>query len=167
MPVSVNDISEEFTPEEGETLNEASVNIFRSVRGVIKNFGFRSLSLEDATPAGWNQFTVARLSMAITALALNVCDRYLFAEIDGQRTKLAELEGAVTAEALLPFFPGSLYGDDATEAFSVDATSEEANPDSELALGNVRVLIAFRPSPFAELIQIEVTNVPITTPLAA
>lgn len=159
-------LTREFTRADGETLNEAGVNIFRTVFGQIQNYGFRSLASDTNFPQ-WYQFTNSRLVMAIVAKAIAVSTRYTFAQIDGQRKKLAQYEGDLVGEAFMPYFTaGSLYGSTPSQAFSVDATSVEANPDSALAEGTVRALCAIRPSPFAEVIEVQIINTPITTTLA-
>lgn len=165
LPRTVIDLSNTFSAAEHETLNDAEVNAFKSVYGQVQNYGFRSLALKDDYPS-WYQFSASRLLMAITAKATATAQRFLFSEIDGQRTKLAELEGAVKTEALAPYYPGSLYGNTSAEAYSVDATSVTANTDEDIANGDITVLVAVRVSPFAEYVQIVISNTPITGTIA-
>lgn len=167
IPTHVLEIENEFEDADIETLNAAGVNVFKSVFGQVQNYGFRS-SADPDTLAAWYQFSNSRLVMAVVAKCQAVATRYVFAEIDGQRKKLAQFQGDLVGEAFLPFYnSGSLYGESPGEAFSVDAISVEANPDSQLAEGTVRALCAIRPSPFAETISIELINSPITSALSA
>lgn len=166
IPTSqVADLSNEFNEDDRETLANASVNTFARVDGQIQNYGFRSLASIDDTVSWW-QFSASRLLMAIQAKATAVAKRFVFAQVDGKRHMLAKLEGDVEGEALKPYYlAGSLFGETESEAFQVDAKSQTANPNTQLAQGIVRVLIAVRVSEFAELIQLEISNVPITNPL--
>lgn len=167
LPRTVIDLAESFSTDIGEALNSVGVNLFRSISGVIQNYGYRSLSLQDADP-GWWQFSNSRLIMAIVARGITISRDFVFAEIGADRRTLARYEGRVRGEALLPYYKaGSLYGNTADEAFSVDATSIAANPDSEIALGNIRCLVAVRPSAFAEAVSFVISNVPISQSLAA
>jgi hypothetical protein len=164
-PRSVLDLSNSFTDVEVDTLADGNVNVFHEMFGSLWNFGWRSLADSAEDPA-WLQFSASRLIMAIIGKSLSVASRYLFSEIDGQRRKLAQFEGDLVGTVFLPYYTaGSLYGTTPEEAFSVDVISVEANPDEDLAQGRVRALCVVRPSPFAESIEFQITNVPITQPI--
>lgn len=162
LPKTVIDLSNSFTAEQGETLNDAAVNIFRSINDTIQNYGYRSLADKDALPSWW-QFSASRVVMAVTAQTKAVLDRYVFSQIDGKRLKLAEIEGAVKTSAVDPYYSiGALYGETAADAYSVDATSVAANTDQDIANGEISVIIAIKASPFAEYITFTVNNSAIT-----
>lgn len=156
----------EFTTTAADALNDGSVNVFRVIFGNIELYGFRTL-VTKATDQNWWQFTTARLYMAIATRSDIPLESTVFAQLDGQRRRLAQLEGEV-AGVLLGFYnDGALYGTTPVEAFTVDATSPSVNPDLQLADGIVRVRVAVRMSPFAEMVQMELSKVAISEALPA
>jgi Phage tail sheath protein subtilisin-like domain len=154
----------EYGGTEAEDLNEAGVNLFRDIYGDIELYGYRSLSLKDTDPNWW-MFNHARLFIGIKAICQAVAETVVFAEIDGQRKRLAQFEGDLVGELLPLYTAGSLYGATPDEAFMVDAVSTIANPDEQLAEGIVRANVAVRMSPFAEYVIIPITKVAITDAL--
>lgn len=159
-------IEAEFLGSEAQALNDGGVNLFRNVYGTTKLYGYRSLSLLSSNQDWW-QFNHARLYIGIVAKCNEVAEAYVFDEVDGQRRRLAAFEGDLVGELLPLYNAGSLYGTTPDEAFIVDAVSLQANPDAQLAQGIIRALIGVRMSPFAELVRIQITKVPITEALAA
>jgi hypothetical protein len=157
-------ISFEFGGTEAEDLNDGGVNLFRNIYGSLELYGYRSLSLKDTDPNWW-MFSHARLYIGIVARCQKVAESVVFAEIDGQRRRLAQFEGDLVGQLLPLYTAGSLFGATPDEAFMVDAVSLQANPDAQLAEGIVKALVAVRMSPFAELVVIPITKVAITEAL--
>jgi phage tail sheath protein FI len=157
-------LAQSFTSAEADALNDGGVNMFRSVYGVIELYGYRSLAPKDDDPEWW-QLTAGRLYMAIAAYCEPALQRALFAQLDGTRTRLGQLEGEVGSVLLGLYNQGALYGADPTQAFRVDATSLNVNPDEQLAQGIVKVAVEVRMSPFGEIVRLELMKTSITTPL--
>lgn len=162
---SVLGLTREFTDAEVTTLNAANVNVWRTIATTPQNYGFRTLGDGSALPQ-WQQLQASRVVMAVAAKAQAVLNTYLFASFDGQRKRLAALEGDIKGQALAPYYPSALYGDTAEAAYRVDATSEAVNSDADLADGDVAVQISLRPSPHAEMITATISSQSIATPLA-
>lgn len=159
-------LTKEFSDVDRETLNTNGAALYSNIYGEVKLYGFRSLALLSAD-ANWWMFSHARLFIGIQAACNRVAEGVVFDEIDGQRRRLAQFEGDLVGVLLPLYNAGSLYGSTPDEAFIVDAKSTLANPDSQLASGTVKANVGVRMSPFAELVQIPVTKVPITEKLAA
>lgn len=95
--------------------------------------------------------------MQIAAEADALGETYLFDEIDGQGRLIASYGGALTA-MLMPYWNiGSLYGTTAEEAFQVDV-GPSVNTPTTIADKQLRALVMVRPSPFAEMITIEIVK---------
>lgn len=160
------DVAESFLTADADALNDGSVNVFRTVYGNVELYGFRTLVRKDTDPQWW-QFSAARLYMAIAARSEVPLQAAVFAQIDGGRTRLAQLEGELTGVLLGLLNEGALYGGSPTEAFSVDATSQGTNPDAQIATGTVRAVVNVRMSPFAEVVRMELSKTAITDNLPA
>lgn len=146
-----------------DQLNTAGVNVIRSMFGgaAIRNYGWRSLSDPVSKP---NQVDagVGRYLMSLTARAFNVGEQYVFAKIDGQGHLLSAYQGALTALCQTDWEAGDIYGLTTRDAFNVD-TGPTVNTPTVLANNEIRANIAVRPSPDAELVTIQIVNVPITS----
>lgn len=153
-------VSREWTDTERETLNAAGVNVLRQVGSDVQLYGFRSLANPVTAPA-WLSLAAVRLRMAIAAEAVFIGEHYLFAQLDGRGKKLAEFNGALVGMLLGHYNADALYGEQPSEAFSVD-TGPGVNTPTTLAAGELRAVLAIRVSPFAELVTIEIVKVAIT-----
>jgi hypothetical protein len=156
------DLTAAFTDVERENLNDAGVDIARSVYGQIQTYGYRTLAPQDT---GWLSLANARLNMEIVAKAEAIGERYVFSQIDGRRVKISQF-GAELSSMLVPYYEaGSLYGASADEAFYVDVGSA-VNTDETIANGELHAVIGARMSPFAEYVVIEIVKVAADQALA-
>lgn len=147
-----------WTDAERETLNTASVNVIREQYGQRKVYGFRSLVNGETSPA-WRDFTAARMVMAITAQADAIGERFMFRTIDGRGFTIGEFGASLAAMLRAHYDRGALYGDVADEAYRVDVGPSVNTPES-IAAGELRAVIAFRVSPTAEYVVVELVKAP-------
>lgn len=158
-------LTQSWTDDEREDLNDAGVNVTREVFGGIRAYGYRTLVDPDDDP-NWVSLGTARLFMAIRAKGANIAERYVFAELDGRGRTLASFAGDLVG-MLVPYFEaGSLYGDTPADAFIVDVGTQINTPE-RLANRELHAVISLRVSPFAELVVLEIANVPTTEVIAA
>jgi phage tail sheath protein FI len=161
------DLTGRFLDSEYEQLNEAGANMARVIYGGVETYGYRSLA-DPATTIGlnWIAFTWARLNMAIVARAHVVGDRYVFAQLDGRRRKIAQF-GSELRAMLIPFYEaGALYGATADEAFQVDV-GDQVNTEETIANGELHAHLKVRMSGMAEAVIIEIVKVAPAEALAA
>lgn len=155
------DVANSFGAVDRESLNSSGVNLFRSILGTVRLYGYRTLAI---TPSGWVQLSNQRLRMLITARALVIGEDFPFDEIDGRGRKLAEFRGALSGMLQDYFLDGSLYGDRPEEAYAVDVAS--VNTPTTIANGELHARVLLRMSPFAELVDILIVKVPVTDSVA-
>lgn len=153
-------VTQTWLDADRETLNEAGVNVGRNIRGVIQNYGYRTLA-NPSTDEHWVQLSKARTHMAIIARGDAIAERYVFSQIDGKGLKASEFEGELAGMLLEYYSLGALYGDTPEEAFDVN-TGPQVNTPERIADGELRAVLAVRTSPFAELVTLEVVAVPAT-----
>lgn len=143
-----------------ESLNNVGVNVIRMQYGVPRIYGWRSLA-NPVTETQWLPFGNVRLLMEIAALADEIGEQFLFAEMDGQRRTVNRFGAALTG-MLIPYWEeGSLYGLTPGEAFAVDVGTS-VNTPATMANNELRAILSLRMSPFAEMVTIEIVKVPIT-----
>lgn len=149
-------VSRSYSDADRTTLNANSVNLLRAMYNGVRVYGYRTLA--DATnDPNWINLGNARLFMAIQARGDAVAERFVFAQLDGQRTKINEF-GGVLSGMLLPFWAsGSLYGMTPEEAFSVNV-GPNVNTEATIADGQLRANIALKMSPFAEEVVLELVK---------
>lgn len=151
-----------------ETLNDGGINVIRDVydNGTFQLYGYRTTVDPDGEEAGWLAASNSRLRMEISNRADIVGDGFAFDQIDGAGLKIAEWGGALKGMLLEYWEKGSLYGVTPDEAFVVDV-GPAINTEESLAALKLRAAIAVRMSPFAEMVEIDITKVAITDAVAA
>jgi len=155
-----------FSDAERESLLLAGVNTARAVYGVVESYAFRSLVDPNGTRAPWLQLNHARTNMAIVAKSAAVGEEIIFSQLDGKGHTIAKFNGMLAGMLKELYDEGALYGDEPTEAFTVN-TGPAVNTPATLAEGLLKAVLAVRMSPHGELIAIEIVKVPITVALAA
>lgn len=154
----------EWTDTVRERLNLRGITVIRPVYGAVRVYGWRTAAPEGTS--SWVNAGHARTRMAITAEADALGEAFLFAQIDGRGQKVAEFGGALNGMLQRFYANGSLYGESAAEAFSVDV-GPGVNTPTTLGNNELRAVLTVRVSPFAEVATIEIVKVPITENLAA
>jgi hypothetical protein len=152
-----------------QDLNAAGVDMLRVINGILGIYGARTLADPATKPLKWKASN-QRLEMLIKAECGEVGQQFQFREIDGQGITLAAWHGALTERMLRLYNRGDLYPDPLDRrpetAFVVE-TGPTVNTAALIADGILSAEIAYRPSSFAELVRVKVTNVGTATPIAA
>ena len=143
-----------------DALNTKGVNVIRYVNGQVKIFGWRSLANPNVTP-GWVGLGTTRYLQNLAYRCWNIGQSYLFQLIDGQGRLISRYAGALAALLMSDYNAGEIYGSSPSDAFTVDA-GPTVNTPSTLSQNMLIANIAVRPSPMAELVKIQIVNVPIT-----
>jgi hypothetical protein len=145
-----------------QALNNKGIASYRTVEDSIRLYGYRTLAdMTDPESAAWESFAAARLRMVIIADLDAVGEDFVFDQVDGRGQKTAEFNGAISGMLQQYWARGALYGDAASDAYSVDV-GPTVNTPTTLANNELHAKVGLRVSPFAELVYIEVTKVPIT-----
>lgn len=148
-----------------DTLNNAGVNIFRSMFGGIRLYGFRSL----ANPSSGQPYLQAsqdRYIMGLRARLSAAAESFAFQKIDGQGHIFLKLQGALSGVLLEDYAADELYGDTPQDAFYVDV-GESVNTSDTVSRGELHAVVGVRVAPFAELVIVEIAKIPITQTLPA
>jgi phage tail sheath protein FI len=150
----------QLTDSDRETLNTAGVNALIMKYGGVRIYGWRSLANPSTEPE-WANWGNARLITEIVALADQIGEGFLFDEIDGQGRTISAFGAALTG-ILMPFWDiGSLYGATPDQAFVVDV-GPNVNTPTTIQNRELRAVIMVRPSPFAEMVTIELVKQLVT-----
>jgi hypothetical protein len=155
------DLTQSFTDEDLETLNDGAVTAARVISGVVTTYGDRTI-VNPTTEPNWASFAASRLVMGVAALADEVLSDYDFEQIDGRRLVFKKLEGDLAGRACMPYYlANSLYGQTPEEAFSVN-TCPDVNTETTIAANEIKAQIAIRVSPLGEVLTVEIVKVPTT-----
>lgn len=160
----VSGFNETYSGSDRSTINNAGVNTFSNRFGTYENYGFVSSVLPTTDVTFW-QFNHFRLRMAIGAESNAIGETFVFSQLDGAGTDILSfnhqlqsmLGGFLAAGALFGTQPGT-----PTAAFSVD-TGPTVNTPQTMQAGQLNANLYVRMSPYAQLVTIEITTVPITT----
>lgn len=147
-----------------DTLNTAGVNVIRMLFGDPTIYGYRSLADPVNNPY-WVPLGTVRYLMGLAARAWAVGQQFMFDQIDGQGHTISAYQGALVSLCQADWTAGEIYGSTPGEAFNVD-TGPGINTPAVLAGNELRAAISVRPSPMAELVTIQIVNVPITQAVA-
>lgn len=146
------------------SLDDAGANIGRIFYGIDGpvEYGNRTPRSRSTDPV-WAEASGSRLAMAIAARGDEIMRGYVHRR--APRVTLAQMQNEL-GQMLEGFRrAGALYGETPAEAFSVDATSNQANPPAQLEQGLAKALISFRTSPSPARVRLEITRVSITNTL--
>lgn len=149
-----------FSDSQRDTLNVSGINVIRSMFGGFRVYGNRSLA-DPVNSPNWIEFTVSRYFMWLSSRSAIVAENYEFEPIDGAGHLQSDYASDLGALCQSDYSAGILFGDTAEAAYSVD-TGDSVNTPTTIALGQLRAVVAARPSPTAEVISILLVNTPIT-----
>lgn len=144
-----------------DQLNTAGVNVIRNMNIGIRIYGWRSLADPISQP-NLLDLSISRYLMGLVARCFNVGEQFVFKPIDGQGHLISAYGGALTALCQADWESGQIYGLVASDAFAVDVGAS-VNTPTVLAGNELRANVTVRPSPDAELVTIQIVNVPITS----
>lgn len=142
-----------------ELLNNAGINVARILNGQVVSYGYRTLA-DPAQPTQVLLLSNARLIMAIIDQATTIGNGYVFRQIDGRGLLFADFAGDLAAMLNRFYTEGSLYGDTAADAFSVDVGSA-VNTPTTIAADELHAALALKLSPYAEKVPIKIVSTPI------
>lgn len=154
-----------WTDTQRGDLNDNAVNVIMLRPNTnYEVYGWRTL-VNAVTDPNWINLGNSRLFMAIAADADAVAENFTFKVIDGQGHVIGDFGGSLTGMLLRWFQNGNLYGQSASEAFSVDVGAQ-VNTVQTIALNELHAVLNVRMSPFGERVIIEVVKTPITQEVA-
>lgn len=149
-----------------DMLNTAGFNTIRVIAGSgVELYGYRTLC-NPSLDTTWLALSNQRLREQIIIQAKAIADDFVGRQIDGKGRVVAQFGNQLKAMLMQHFLDGALFGTDpnGTDAFSVDTGADVNTPDT-LANNELHAAIGVRMSPFAELVVIEISAVPITQSL--
>lgn len=157
--VSVVGLERALSKEEINTLDADAVNSSRFVRGVAQLFGWRSLSIDEAN---WRFLTYqdlaneleARGEAALEALPFETPDAIAFQQATNELDAVA---GPIARDR-------GLYAGPNDPGWEVD-TGPAVNTPNTIALGEIRAVLSYRPSPVGQLVRLTLRKVPLTSEL--
>jgi hypothetical protein len=149
-----------LTDADRQELNAAGLNVSIVKYGGVRTYGWRSCASPASEP-DWVNLGNSRLLMEIAAKSDEIGELYIFQEIDGQGVLMSKFGGSLVAMLMGYYNDGSLYGATADQAFFVD-TGPSVNTPQTIQNLELRAVIGIRPSPFAEMITIEVVKSQVT-----
>jgi hypothetical protein len=140
-------------------LSNAGVNIARVIQGVVETYDYVSVASPQVLPA-WRSFGSARTAMLIMAQCADIGESYFGSVLDGKGHTIHAFGGAIEGILKSLWDRDALYGNETGDAYRVDVDS--VNTPVSLAALELHALVAFRVSPFAEYVVIDIVNTPIT-----
>jgi len=152
-------VSQVYIPADRLALSNAGVNVARLIQGVVETYDYVSAASPQALPA-WRSFGSARTAMLIMAQCADIGEAYFGALLDGKGHTLHAFGGAIEGILKALYDRDALYGNETGDAYRVDVDS--VNTPATMAALELHALVAFRVSPFAEYVVIDIVNTPIT-----
>lgn len=149
-----------LTDADRQELNAAGLDISIVKYGGVRTYGWRSCA-NPTTEPDWVNLGNSRMLMEISARADEIGEMYIFQEIDGQGTLMSKFGSSLVGMLMDYWNSGSLFGATVDQAFFVD-TGPSVNTPTTIQNLELRAVIGVRPSPFAEMITIEVVKSQVT-----
>jgi phage tail sheath protein FI len=139
-PRYANGLTHEWTRQEREELNNANINVARTMpTGSIETYGNRTLAAE--TEPAWQEVSSARLFMFIDSEGEALLEAAVFKNIDPKNILLSTVEGELIG--FLKSLGGQLY------SYSV-STGPDVNTEATKKAKEVRANVEVKPSQIAE-----------------
>lgn len=152
-------LSQSYIPADRLTLSNAGVNVARVIQGVVETYDYVSAASPTVLPA-WRSFGSARTAMLIMAQCADIGEAYFGSLLDGKGHTIHAFGGSIESVLKSLFDRDALYGNETGDAYRVDVDS--VNTPITMAALELHALVAFRVSPFAEYVVIDIVNTPIT-----
>jgi hypothetical protein len=152
-------LSQSYIPSDRLNLSNGGVNIARVIQGVVETYDYVSAASPQALPA-WRSFGSARTAMLIQAQCADIGEAFFGSIVDGKGHTIHAFGGAISGILKALYDRDALYGNETGDAYRVDVDS--VNTPATLQALELHALVAFRVSPFAEYVVIDIVNVPIT-----
>lgn len=150
-------VTQTFSDTDRAALNAAGFNVIRSIAGKVQLYGFRSL----ATDPTWTELSWCRLRMDLQDHANTIASGIgEFSEIDAKGQVFGRLAGALGGMLSTYWQIGALYGANPSAAYKVDV-GPSVNTPVTIAAGQLNAVMSVKRSPFAELVNITIANVPL------
>ncbi|MCK9250010.1 MAG: hypothetical protein M0P31_13685 [Solirubrobacteraceae bacterium] len=162
------DVTVRYTDDERRRLNDAGVIVIQMVNGRPRVYGNRTLA-DPATEPGNVVMHGSRVIMGLRHELGQILEQYVLRRVDADRRILGNLEddlSGVCERWRQPPYE-ALYGRTPADAYSVDATSEDVNPEDELDAGRISARVAVRISPVGERLVLTITKVASNDQIAA
>lgn len=150
-------LTQTFSREDRESLNNAGVNVSILDEGVPTTFGWRSLA-DPVNQRGYLPLSTARLAMGLAFGARSVLRKYLFfRKLDPNGKTKANAKTDIENEVIKPAYSAeAIYGLTESEAAEV-TVEQEVNP-TDGSIGRLTATLGFVPTEFAEVIELTVTE---------
>jgi hypothetical protein len=146
-------VTNSYVESDRGLLNSAGVSVIRNMNGLIKLYGYVSIS----TNPQWVPANFGRMRMAITSQLKNAAAPFAFQQIDGQGHLISAFNGALAGVCQDLWQQGALFGTTAEQAFSVN-TGPQVNTPTTLAACELLATVSVRFSPYAEFTLINVVQ---------
>lgn len=143
-----------FRQEQIEELSTAGINSFKEVNGVPCLYGFVTALSKEKDVIYWQASATAE-RMALTFKGEAIGNTFLFKTIDGKRQLIHKFGAALQAMCLEQEQAGGLFG------FAVNV-EEPINTLTTIANGELNAELGVQMSPFANVVNIQITSVPAT-----
>ncbi len=143
----------------GDDLDASWISAIRQIGGITTLYGWRSFSLDTAN---YRLLKDRDLLNSIETECRQVGQAYVGVTTDASRGVLSKLQGDLIGVVQPVAAAGGLFAGDNDPGYSVDVSAAAGNTVANLAAGRIAALVAVRPSPTAELIQIGVIRVALT-----
>jgi phage tail sheath protein FI len=135
-------LAHEWTKAEREKLNNAGVNVARTLpSGIIETYGNRTLVSVTGTEPAWQEVSSARLFMFISGEGEAFLEGAVFKNIDPKNVLLSKIEGGLSG--FLKSLGGMLY------SYGV-STGPSVNTEATKKAKEVRANVEVKPSEIAE-----------------
>lgn len=147
---------------DGDALDAAWVSAIRQIGGLTTLYGWRSLSLDTVN---YLLLKDRDLLNAVEVEAQKLGQRYVGATVDSSLRVLGKLQGDLIGLLQPLVAAGGLFAaqDGSDPGYSVDVSPAAGNTPVNLAAGKIGAVVSVRPSPTAELINITVVRVSLTS----
>lgn len=155
-------VSVPFNATDRSSLNNGGVNVVRVVPniGQIVLYGFRSCAFDQ----NWVFLNNVRFRMQVNRDFAAIAEAFVFSEIDGKGQIFGMLAGQLSGKCQSYWLRNSIYGVNASDAFTVN-TGPQVNTPATIAAGQMNAQVNLRMAPFAEFVTINVTKYSINAAL--
>lgn len=143
----------------GDALDAAHVSAIRTIAGTTRLYGYRSLSSDVAS---FRLLKDQDLLNAVRVSGERVLEAYVGRTVDGEGRVLSRIRGDLIGVVEPLAAAGAIFArPDVDPGYAVD-TGPSVNPLQLLALNQLRAVMAVRPSPTAELLELNIVRAALT-----
>jgi hypothetical protein len=153
-------VKRNWTDAQREDMNYAGISLGKMVNGQLRTYGYRTAA--GLNEPNWVFWQESRVVMGVAHECGAAMEEFVLQTIDGRGKIFVRVAAALTGICQRYWQANALFGELASEAFSVDTSYPGVNTVQTAAAGEIHATVRLKTSRIAEWVTLDIVKVPPT-----